>query len=166
MSANPDTTPDATISPGSIVVERLIRFHNLFVFLILGGMMGCLIVAKTFKPFGQNPEWAGWLFWPRVAFPLAALGVTGWLTSRALRRIAADMGTATEEQIAQTFYVCKRISILLLGAAGMFSALCLLVTHRNLDGLLLVGALGLLMISRPSARGYAHFVGLAAMFHK
>lgn len=148
--------------------ERLIRAHNTQIFAVFIIGLACIGVRLSTQPVTIHEGAAWWtLAVLRVALPILAMVITGIVTNRLLKRfaVAHPDGYAVPD-LFPVFSTCKRVSMWLLTAAGVFASACLLVTGgRVVDVILAVIPLGLLIVTRPSLELINHFgATLAALY--
>ncbi|MBW7904297.1 MAG: hypothetical protein LC135_12820 [Phycisphaerae bacterium] len=152
--------PDA--SDARRVVRRLTQANNLAVFAIVcTGLAAVALVQTVWHGTSERLGFFGPLTWLRLLLPLGALLLTAVVTQRTVGRLARSGVEVGLVEAAPAFYRCKLLSTVLLGAAGVFSAGCLLFGHTLKDVLLALIPIVLLLLTRTSEAGLASFAAMA-----
>lgn len=144
------------------VVRRLTQANNLAIFAIVcTGLAAVALVQTVWRGPSEPQAFLGPLTWLRLLLPLAALLLTAVMTQRTVRRLSRSGAEVGLEEVTPAFYRSKLLSTVLLGAAGVFSAGCLLVGHTLKDVLLALIPIVLLVLTRTNEAGLASFAAMA-----
>lgn len=162
----PAAEPQTRLRPEArfdAAVERLIRLHNVMIFVVF--VCGLIAVGVAYDRAQRGTEFeisdrmrmASLVV--RVALPIVALVLTGIFTHVQMKRHARQMraGQVPAAQLYNTFQRCKLLSMVLLALAGVFASVCLVLGHRWIDLIIAAITLLLLIITRPGTESVSSF---------
>lgn len=154
----------ASGTPFDEPIARLVRFHNLMIFVVFLAGLIAFATAYTLhrqrRAFELGDGWRYVLIGLRIVLPIAALVLTGLYTRWRMRLITAriEQGTVGPTTLYNSFQRCKLMSVLLLTMAGLFASVCLVLGHRWIDLILALAPFLLLVVTRPGLGGFLAYV--------
>lgn len=160
----PPEDPTPTPTPFETEVSRLVKVHNLLIFVVfVAGLVAVGIAYDRYQraePFEITDSMRTLLLGLRIAAPLLALILTAMYTNWQMKRQSGRMavGHVPPARLYGAFLRCKVMSMLLLGLAAGLASVCLVVGHRWIDLIVALAPFILLIVTRPSTPGLQQFI--------